>query len=458
MHTARIITLAGHPRRREQKNGGFHIMTPWLSIRSLLACSMLLLTVMTSHNAYALTPAQLFEQVNDSVVVIKVYDGAGKAVGQGSGVILSSGEVATNCHVLEHGARYEAGRGKTFQPAEWTSGDTNKDLCLLSVSNLTGKPVRHGKASRLKVGDPVYAVGSPKGLELSLSDGIVSQLRGGTPPIIQTTAAISPGSSGGGLFNAEGELVGITTFYLAEGQSLNFAVPAEWLDALPAGNKTAAKTWRSLDWLARGALLEEKKDWQRLRDLMQQWTRAEPSNPDAWSALGHTYRYMNRHQDASKAYREALRLKPDYANAWYGLGRTYHEMNRYQDAVEAYREALRLEPDYDYWYSLGRTYNALNRHQDAIKANRESLRLKPDYAYAWHSLGIAYRKMNLYQDAIEAYREALRLKPDLANAWYNLGVAYSLHGDRAKALEAARTLRRYDPTQADKLLNIITSK
>ncbi len=86
------------------------------------------------------------------------------------------------------------------------------------------------------MGEPVYAVGAPEGLELPLSEGIVSQLRGGPPPLIQTTVAISPGSSGGGLFNTEGELVGITTFYLKEGQNLNFALPVE-LIAEAAGNK-----------------------------------------------------------------------------------------------------------------------------------------------------------------------------------------------------------------------------
>jgi S1-C subfamily serine protease len=67
-------------------------------------------------------------------------------------------------------------------------------------------PARLGQTSKLKVGEPVYAVGAPHGLELSLSEGIVAQLRGGNPPLIQTTAAVSPGSSGGGFFNADGEL------------------------------------------------------------------------------------------------------------------------------------------------------------------------------------------------------------------------------------------------------------
>ena len=136
--------------------------------------------------------------------------------------MLPSGDVITNYHVVKAGARYTVGRGKQGTPATVKAGDPDKDLCLLTASGLTAKPARLGRAARLKVGEPVYAVGAPQGLELSLSEGIVSQLRGGPPPIIQTTVAISGGSSGGGLFNAEAELVGITTFYLKDGQSLNF--------------------------------------------------------------------------------------------------------------------------------------------------------------------------------------------------------------------------------------------
>jgi len=72
----------------------------------------------------------------------------------------------------------------------------------LQADKLRGTPAELGKAALLKIGVAVYAVGAPKGLELSLSDGIVSALRGDSPPLIQTTAAaISHGSSGGGLFD-----------------------------------------------------------------------------------------------------------------------------------------------------------------------------------------------------------------------------------------------------------------
>lgn len=78
-------------------------------------------------------------------------------------------------------------------------------------------------------------MGAPQGLELSISQGIVSQLRPtslGKDPMIQTTAAISQGSSGGGLFDSEGRLIGLTTLYYKEGQSLNFAVPLSFVATL----------------------------------------------------------------------------------------------------------------------------------------------------------------------------------------------------------------------------------
>ncbi|MFA4904161.1 MAG: serine protease [Desulfobaccales bacterium] len=192
----------------------------------------LLLALFTAlpQAALALTASQVYEQVKDSVVVVKAYDQEGKPVGLGSGVMLPSGDVITNYHVAKAGGRYMVGQGKKGVPASLKAGDPDKDLCLLSAPGLAAKPARLGRAAGLKVGEPVYAVGAPQGLELSLSEGIVSQLRGGPPPLIQTTVAISQGSSGGGLFNAEGELVGIITFYLKDSQSLNFAVPVEWIN------------------------------------------------------------------------------------------------------------------------------------------------------------------------------------------------------------------------------------
>jgi hypothetical protein len=203
-------------------------MRPHVTIhrRFLLALALVFLL---PHLGLALTPSQVYERVKDSIVVVRAYDRTGKQVGLGSGVVLPSGDIVTNHHVIKAGVRHTVARGGETAAATVMAFDPDKDLCLLLAPRLIATPARLGRATALKVGEKVYAVGAPAGLELSLSEGIVSQLRGGPPPIIQTTVAISPGSSGGALFNERGELVGITTFCLGEGQSLNFALPVEWL-------------------------------------------------------------------------------------------------------------------------------------------------------------------------------------------------------------------------------------
>jgi tetratricopeptide (TPR) repeat protein len=235
------------------------------------------------------------------------------------------------------------------------AGDPDKDLCLLTAPGLTAKPARLGKAARLKVGEPVYAVGAPQGLELSLSEGIVSQLRGGPPPLIQTTVAISGGSSGGGLFNAEAELVGITTFYLKDAQSLNFALPVEWIGDIarkkirerPIGEAPGAPgpgAKPQVDWLDRAKALEKAQDWHGMLAWCRRWTQAEPGNDSAWFSLGVVYGQLSRYREAIEAYRESLRLKPDYTNVWEGLALSYAISGNRSAALEAVKELRRYDP------------------------------------------------------------------------------------------------------------------
>jgi len=266
-------------------------------MRSRLGLLLIALFAALPQSALALTASQVYEQVKDSVVVVKAYDQTGKPVGMGSGVMLPSGDVITNYHVVKTGVRYTVGQGKQAAPATLKAGDSKKDFCLLTAPGLTAKPARLGQAARLKVGEPVYAVGAPQGLELSLSEGIVSQLRGSPPPLIQTTVAISKGSSGGGLFNAEAELVGITTFYLKEGQSLNFALPVEWIGQVargkirdrprgeePVAPETGMKPKEG--WEDRATALEKAQDWPDMIAHSRRWTQAEPGNYLAWAPSG----------------------------------------------------------------------------------------------------------------------------------------------------------------------------
>jgi hypothetical protein len=293
---------------------------------------------------HALTPSQVFDKVKDSVVVVKALDAQGKVKMQGSGVLLPSGKVATNCHVVEGGASYQVGRGKQFVQATLYAEDGDKDICILDAKDIGGEPAQLGKAATLTVGDPVYAVGAPRGLELSLSDGIVSQLRGGPPPLIQTTAAISPGSSGGGLFDGEGRLVGLTTLYLKEGQNLNFAMPVEWISEVKPGRKTAVKRHRQSEWLKRSISLEELENWREMLNWCLIWTKSEPENAYAWFGLGRAYNGLNRYNDAIDAFWQTLRIDPGDAAAWYNLGSVYFHSGNRTTALQAVKELRRLDP------------------------------------------------------------------------------------------------------------------
>jgi S1-C subfamily serine protease len=187
---------------------------------SALGCAALLL-----QPACALEPREVFAKASRSVVVVYAQTAANQ-VSQGSGVALGGPYVATNCHVVESAedvrVTYRAQSARAFVYAR----NSDRDVCILSVPIKDLPAVSIGAPSSYSPGSRVYAIGSPKGLDLSITEGLVSGIR--TTKLgdyIQTSAAISHGSSGGGLFNEDGALVGLTTFFLKDGQSLNFAVP-----------------------------------------------------------------------------------------------------------------------------------------------------------------------------------------------------------------------------------------
>ena len=109
--------------------------------------------------------------------------------------------------------------------------DLINDLCILAVEDTGAAGIPPGRPEALRVGDPVYTIGNPKGLEGTFSKGMVTALRE-PDKLIQIDAPISPGSSGGPVLNSEGKLVGIATSSLIGGQNLNFATPSSFLDSL----------------------------------------------------------------------------------------------------------------------------------------------------------------------------------------------------------------------------------
>jgi hypothetical protein len=205
------------------------------SCQAIFLLSLLLTFPARAEQASPFTsesPAMVFSRVSALIVLIRASGPRGTV--QGSGVVIGKDLVATNLHVVAGATSI----GVTFKGEEQlatvrATTNADKDLALLSVDTGSVGRVVTRRSSELTVGERVFAIGNPRGYEQTLTEGLVSALRkDGDAFVVQTSAAISPGSSGGGLFDTRGRLIGITTKTRVDGQSLNFAHPVEWLEAL----------------------------------------------------------------------------------------------------------------------------------------------------------------------------------------------------------------------------------
>jgi S1-C subfamily serine protease len=187
------------------------------------AIGALALLLTASMPAMALEGADVYSQVRSSLVQLVGVGVEGRFY-LGSGVALPNGSIVTNCHVTQHAKRLEPFWGNTSTRAESQRADVQHDLCLVQMPGLQVRPTEVASSKGLHVGDKVYAVGFNGGRRLTYEEGEVSELfplDGGM--VIRTTAAFSQGASGGGLFDAEGRLVGIGAegrFYLGSGVAL----------------------------------------------------------------------------------------------------------------------------------------------------------------------------------------------------------------------------------------------
>lgn len=193
----------------------------------------------------ALTAQEVYRLVNPAVVVVMADLGDGSA-SVGTGVIFSrDGYLLTNYHVVEGGLEctvaLDSGRG---YEAKYVAGDADSDLAVLKVEGQDLPAAVFGDSDLLTVGDRVYAIGNPLGVELrgTLTDGIVSaidrdvQVEGRTMTLLQTNAALNSGNSGGPLINEYGQVVGINTIKMTSRYSniegLGFAIPTAYMERI----------------------------------------------------------------------------------------------------------------------------------------------------------------------------------------------------------------------------------
>lgn len=191
----------------------------------------------TTSSSGTLTAEEIYAKCSPSVFSLTTYNDEGEAHSTGSGVFLSAdGLAVTNWHVLDGAASatITTTDGTTYDVSGVYDYDVDNDLALLQIDGTGFTPMAVNDSGTLNTGATVYAIGNPQGLESSMSAGIISSAHRvvNDTDYIQVTTPISSGSSGGALINTRGELIGITSASVSNGQNLNLAVPIEKLSEL----------------------------------------------------------------------------------------------------------------------------------------------------------------------------------------------------------------------------------
>ncbi|MGE5605786.1 MAG: tetratricopeptide repeat protein [Bacteroidota bacterium] len=445
-----------------------------VTLKQLIKLSLSVITFVTFAFATLAQDSlpEIIKKIEPSIIVVLTYDQDGKLLGQGSGFFINkNGEAITSRHVLEGAVRAEIKTmdGTIYPIAKIITEDKDSDIIKIEVI-IPENRVRflEVSASFPEVGERVVVIGSPLGLEQTVSDGIVSAVRK-IPifgKIIQISAPISPGSSGSPVINLKGEVIGVATFQMVEGQNLNFAIPGSRILDLGSGSPQNLSEWG--DFQAKQTLPPAKQYYTSGVSLMltKKYAKAisdfekaileEPKFAEAYFNIGYCHDELGEHQKAVDAFKKAIHLKPDFVEAYYNLGIAFDELKQFQESIVAYSRAAELKPDFfEAFFNLGVALGKVDRHHEAVNAFKEAIKISPDDAEAHLNLGIAYGHLNLDQEALEALKQAIRINPEDPQAHFSIGIVYLSLDDRNSALQEYKILKELDSEMANRLFDLI---
>jgi hypothetical protein len=215
--------------------------------------------------------AEITKRIAPAVVLVTGVTDDGKALGSGF-IISSDGKIATNLHVIQslRSGGVQLASGDKFDSFLVMAFDERKDVAIIKIAGFDLPSVTLGNSNAIQVGEPVLIMGSPLGLQGSVTTGVISSIRddpfGGGFKMIQTDASVNPGNSGGPLVNKKAEVVGIIRYKIGGTENLNFAIPINYL----RGMMDAPLTGVSLDEL-RAKLANKTDVFQQSESFPNRW-------------------------------------------------------------------------------------------------------------------------------------------------------------------------------------------
>ncbi len=317
-HILKIIILIRHCEAKLKQS-------LFLTAMIAVCFSSLAMALLLFLPSAALADAEkIFRENSKAVVVIVSYDSKGNPISQGSGfVIREDGAIVTNYHVISKAAEIKIKAGdKIFKVQGLLHIDKENDIVMLKADAKGLLSVKTGDINKANVGERLYVISSPQGLENTISDGILSGIREVTPKkkMLQITAPVSSGSSGGPVFNKNGEVIGIATFIVKEAQNLNFAMPVNLIkDKISSTKVTALKDAGIIDYT---------------------------KTAEYWFTLGYYYGEAGLYDKAIEAYTSAIAIDPNDAKAYNNRGNAYKNKGQYDRAIADFDKAIAIDPNH----------------------------------------------------------------------------------------------------------------
>lgn len=241
----------------------------------------------------------------------------------GSAVLVAENKLVTNCHVLSWAKKILVLRDGERWAATLVAADQEHDLCLLSAPGVPFVPVN--TAQQLAIGQEVHAAGFPGGGNFNVSCGLVRALHNyDSARVIQTNANFVPGASGGGLFDNDGNLVGILTFRAVSGGDFHFVMPVRWVEALLARADAGAarsagdapfyqRNQTNQPFFLQAAQLESQQNWNGMLDIAQRWSSQRADDAESWMAVGKACVALNKKDQAISAFQTVLSLDSQHS-------------------------------------------------------------------------------------------------------------------------------------------------
>ncbi len=270
-------------------------------------------------------------QASQSVVMIRGYNANG-GLAYGSGVVIAKDKVITNCHIFRTTKEPWVARGEDTYAVTSVQADRYHDLCLVTAS-LPFKAVAIGDVNKIQRGQSVFSIGHSNGVPAPLTSigAIKANYTFDGGKIIRSTAQFRMGASGSGLFDGDGNLLGINTFKTPGKPAYFYSLPTTWFanvekqpveTVFPIDGKTFwEEDDRKKPFFMQVAIPEINKDWPKLLNVTETWIASEADSAEAWYELGVAQENLNKLADAKISYEKSAQLDSSHSDALFGIGR-----------------------------------------------------------------------------------------------------------------------------------------